>query len=172
MTRAISPVFGTLMLAMITVAIAAILVTTVGTAALGGPVDPSGASDPTTFTRVSAQATADGEVVLTHDGGDSIDVRELEVAISVDGTPLAEQPPVPFFSTTGFEPGPTGPFNSASDPEWRVGQTASVTISESNEPLPAAGDDLTVELYQNERKIGEAHTSVLGNHTDGDDSEV
>lgn len=171
MTRAISPVFGTLMLAMITVALAAILVTTVGTAALGGPVG-TGADDPAAFTRVSAEATADGEVILTHDGGDSIDVRDLRVHIAVDGTPLAEQPPVPFFSTTGFEPGPTGPFNSAADANWTVGETGSITISDANEPVPTAGDDLTVELYQNGRQIGRVSTSVLGNDADGDDSDV
>lgn len=172
MTRAISPVFGTLLLASITVALAAILVTTVGTAALGGPAGSMAADDPAAFTRLSAEATADGEVQITHDGGDPIDVRDLSVTISIDGTPIAEQPPVPFFSTPGFAPGPTGPFNSAAEPRWTVGETASVTISDSNEPVPTVGDELTVELSQNGRPIGRVSTSVLGDDADGDDSEV
>lgn len=172
MTRAISPVFGTLLLASITVALAAILVTTVGTAALGGPAGAMAADDPAAFTRLSAEATADGEISITHDGGDAIDVRDLSVIISVDGTTLAEQPPVPFFSTAGFAPGPTGPFNTAADPEWTVGETASVTISDSNEPVPTAGDELSVKLSQNGRTIGRVETSVLGDDADGDDSEV
>lgn len=161
MTRAISPVFGTLLIASITVALAAILVTTVGTAALGGPVG-SGGDDLTEFTRLSAEASPDGEVVLTHEAGDPIDVNEVTVSVAVDGNPLENQPPVPFFSTAGFEPGPTGPFNTASDPEWSVGETASVTISDSNDPVPGPGDEVTVEVLRDGRPIAQASATVSG----------
>ncbi|MDZ7849620.1 MAG: type IV pilin N-terminal domain-containing protein [Halodesulfurarchaeum sp.] len=161
MTRAITPVFGTLLLATITVALAAILVTTVGTAALGGPVG-TGGDDLAEFTRLSVEAGPDGEVILTHEAGDSIDVSEVTVSVAVDGTPLENQPPVPFFSTTGFEAGPTGPFNSASDPEWTVGETASFAISDSNDPVPRTGDEVTVEVLRDGRPIAQASATVSG----------
>lgn len=161
MTRAISPVFGTLLIASITVALAAILVTTVGTAALGGPVG-AGGDDLTEFTRLSAEASSDGEVVLTHEAGDPIDVSEVTIAVEVGGESLAEQPPVPFFSSSGFEPGPTGPFNSAADPEWSVGETAAFTISDSNDPVPQPGDEVSVEVLRDGRPVAQASTTVSG----------
>lgn len=162
MTRALSPVFGTLLLASITVALAAILATTVGTAALGGPVGAQGGEDLTEFTRLSAEASTDGTIILTHEAGDPIDVGEITVTVTVEGAPLAEQPPVPFFSTTGFEAGPTGPFNSAADSEWTVGERASFTIADSNDPVPDAGDEVRVEVLQNGRPLGRVSTSVSG----------
>lgn len=166
MTRAISPVIGTLLIASITVVLAAILVTTVGTAAIGGPMSTTGAGDTASFTRISADASADGEVRLTHEGGDSIDVRDVRVKLSIAGTPLDYQPPVPFFSTRGFEPGPTGPFNSAATPEWSAGQTTSVTISETNAPDPEPGAELTIELYRDGRRFAQTSTSIAGNDAD------
>ena len=162
MPRAISPVFGTLLLATITVALAAIIATTVGTAALAGPMGGGGADDLTDFTRLSAEVSPDGEVVLFHEAGDELDVRDLTIAITVDGEPLAEQPPVPFFSSSGFEAGPTGPFNSAADPHWTVGESASVTISDSNAPNPGAGDQVTVAVIRDGRRVAQAETTVSG----------
>ncbi len=166
MTRAVSPVVGTLLIASITVVLAAILVTTIGTAAMGGPLGTTEAAETTSFARISADTTAEGEVLLTHEGGDPIDVREIRVQLSIDGTPLTHQPPVPFFSTTGYEAGPTGPFNSAADPTWDVGETASVTISESNTPAPESGDTLTVELYRDGRRLAQDSVSLVGNDPD------
>ncbi|MFB6086047.1 MAG: type IV pilin [Halodesulfurarchaeum sp.] len=161
MTRAISPVFGTLMIATITVALAAILVTTVGTAALGGTVG-AGGEELTDFTRLSAEAGPNGEIRLTHEAGASIDVTEITVRVTVDGESLAAQPPVPFFSTEGFEPGPTGPFNSAADPVWSVGETASFAISDTNDPVPAPGDEVTVEVLRHGRPVAKASVTVQG----------
>ena len=163
MARGLSPVVGTLLLTAVTVVIAAILAATVGTAALGGPVDGGGATDFTTF---DVEAHADGEVTLTHEGGDPVDVRDVTLTVSIDGTELAAQPPVPFFSTDGFEPGPTGPFNSASDPKWVAGGTASFTISPSNRPTPEPGDELTVTINSDGRQLGRVSTSVLGDDAD------
>jgi len=166
MSRAISPVVGTLLLVMITVTAAGILAATVGSAALGGPVDSTGGNSMTDFTRISAEATADGDVILTHEGGESIDVDEISVRVTVDGTPLEEQPPVPFFSTAGFEAGPTGPFNSAAEQTWTAGGTASFTISESNSPMPDPGDEVVLTLQKDGRQIAQTSTSVLGDDAD------
>jgi flagellin-like protein len=160
MSRAISPVIGTLLLAAITVALAAVLATTVGTAALAGPMGGGGGEDLTQFTRLSAAASPDGEVVLTNEAGDPLDVADLTVRVTVDGDPLAEQPPVPFFSTAGFEPGPTGPFNSGADSRWSVGEVASFTISDSNAPVPEAGDRVTVEVIRDGRPVAQVRTTV------------
>ena len=163
MTRAISPVVGTLLLVAVTVAIAAVLAATVGTAALG-PVSAGG--DATTFSKLSVTATADGQVTLTHEAGDPINVTEAGVRVRVDGTGLTEQPPVPFFSAPGFEPGPTGPFNSAADPTWTVGESASFTIDEDNAPALQPGDELVVTVTRDGRQIARVAGSVLRNDAD------
>lgn len=164
MTRALSTAVGTVLLVAVTVAIAAVLAATVGTAAFG-PVGAD-AGDPTAFRKLSATATADGQVTLTHDAGDTIDVSEVTLAVTVSGTPLSAQPPVPFFSAPGFEPGPTGPFNSAADPTWSVGESASFTIDENNTPQFRSGDELVVRITRDGREIGRVETSVVGDDAD------
>lgn len=140
------------MLALIAVALAGVLMTSVGTASLAQ-------SDPA-FVTISADAAPDGTITLTHENGDPIDVERVVVEVTVDGTKLEKQPPVPFFSTAGFEPGPTGPFNSAADPEWSVGEQASFTIAGSNEPSLEPGDELVVELYEDGHPLAQAQTTV------------
>ena len=140
------------MLALIAVALAGVLLTSVGTASLDQ-------SEPA-FVTISANAAPDGTITLTHENGDPIDVERVVVEVTVDGTKLEEQPPVPFFSTSGFEPGPTGPFNSAADPEWSVGEQASFTIAGSNEPSLEPGDEVVVELYEDGHPLAQAQTTV------------
>lgn len=164
MNRALSPVVGTLLLVAVTVAIAAVLAATVGTAALG-PVGTDGGAT-TSFTKLSVEATADGDVTLTHEAGDPIDVGDVAVTVRVDGTPLSDQPPVPFFSATGFEPGPTGPFNSAADPTWSVGESASFTIDAENTPHPHPGENLVVTVTRDGRQVARVSGSVRRNDAD------
>jgi len=83
---------------------------------------------------VTARAAANGTITLVHRGGPALDVRSLRVTITVDGQLLRHQPPVPFFAATGFHAGPTGPFNSAADPRWSVGETASLAVAGTNTP--------------------------------------
>lgn len=154
MSRAISPALGAVLLALITVALAGVLTASVGTATLGQP-QPD-------FVRISADAEPDGTISLTHKHGHAIDVRQVTVVVSVEGEQLAQQPPVPFFSTAGFEAGPTGPFNSAADPEWTVGEQASFTIADSNTPAPRPGDEIKIELYEDGHPLAEATTSLPG----------
>ncbi len=133
--RAIAPVAGVLLIAM-----AVILAAGVTTATLDAPDEPA----PTALLSLSA----DGDrIAITHEAGDPVEVDELTVRVRVNDEPLARQPSIPFFSAAGFQPGPTGPFNAASnDDEWSVGEVASFRIAGTNDPTPAAGDRVEVRL--------------------------
>jgi len=84
-----------------------------GATVAGGLTGLSERAEPTPTAAMSL--SVDGETLrLTHEHGDPLDVQSIRVIVAVDGEPLKHQPPVPFFSASGFAPGPTGPFNSAS----------------------------------------------------------
>ena len=101
----------------------------------------------------------DGETLtVTHDHGESLDVESLRMRVRVDGEPLAEQPPIPFFSASGFQPGPTGPFNSARDSTWEVGESASLTLAGTNSPEIESGSTVSVQFYQDDTRIATAET--------------
>ena len=135
--RALSPVVGTVLLTLATVVAAgAVGVVALDTAA--PTVSSSAAVSQPVVVDLRVDADAD-RLTFVHRGGEPLDVRKLTLRIEVDGTPLSEQPPVPFFSAGGFRPGPTGPFNSASDSRWEVGETASVAIAGTNDPELAPG---------------------------------
>ena len=107
--------------------------------------------------RASLSLTVDGdELRLTHRGGDALDVTALRLVVTVDGDPLAHQPPVPFFSARGFHAGPTGPFNSASDPRWTAGETASVRVAGTNRPVLTTGEVVTVRVYTDDALVADA----------------
>lgn len=109
---------------------------------------------PTTPSVAAATLTVDGDrLVLDHRAGDPIDVARLDMLVRVDDEALAHQPPVPFFAARGFHPGPTGPFNAASDGSWEPGERASVRIASTNHPVPRAGDRVTVELRYRGRRL-------------------
>jgi hypothetical protein len=109
---------------------------------------------PTAPATVAPTLAVEGDrLVLTHRGGEAVDVRPLEVIVRVDGEPLAHQPPVPFFSARGFRPGPTGPFNAAADPRWEPGERASVRVASTNRPSVVAGARVTVELRRGGRRL-------------------
>jgi FlaG/FlaF family flagellin (archaellin) len=136
-SRALTPVVGVVLLA----AVAVVAAGAVGTLALTEPPD---APPQATF---SLSVDADtGRVALTHEGGDTLDVSALDVTVSVGGTELTHQPPVPFFAARGFRGGPTGPFNAASDGSWGAGGIAAVRLAGTNEPSLSAGDTVTVVL--------------------------
>mgnify|MGYP006294218953 CR=1 FL=1 len=138
MSRGISPVVGTVLVVAITVTLAAVLAA--GVTGLGTP-DPT----PTAAFSASADAEAD-RVTVTHEGGDAVVPATLSVEITVDGEPLATQPPVPFFAAAGFRSGPTGPFNSATDDPWTAGETAGLRLASTNSPLLDPGDTVEVTL--------------------------
>ncbi|MFB6123180.1 MAG: type IV pilin [Haloferacaceae archaeon] len=143
-SRASAPVGGTALLV-----VAVVLGSAVAGVALGAL--PSRSAGPTQ-TALSLSVVGD-RIALTHRAGDALDVRSLRLVVAVDGEPLAHQPPVPFFAATGFESGPTGPFNAAADAEWSAGERAAVRLAGTNAPLLRPGASVTVELYRRDRLL-------------------
>ncbi|MWV38803.1 type IV pilin N-terminal domain-containing protein [Natrialba sp. INN-245] len=145
--RALSPLVGVVALLAITVCLA-------GVVAVGAATWSLESTGPTAAFDLSVDTDAeDVEIAIDHVAGDPIDVRELSVAIAVDGEDLAEQPPVPAAGANGFNGTPTGPFNEQADPEWQSGERASVFVAETNDPVPTAGDAVTVRLAADDRQI-------------------
>jgi flagellin-like protein len=138
MQRGAIPVIGVILLLAITVLSAA----TVGLVVSSPPSEPP----PTASFELSADGES-GEIELTHLGGDAIDLGEVSLRISIDGKRLEKQPPIPFFSASGYESGPTGPFNRASPNEWAAGETATLTVASTNEPELSPGDTVRVQLF-------------------------
>jgi len=151
--RALAPVAGVLLLA-ITVVLAGGVVTV----ALGAPSEPV---EPAPTASLSLSATGD-RITVTHRGGDALDASGLDVRVTVDGEPLARQPPVPFFSAAGFRPGPTGAFNAASGGDWRVGGEASFRVAGTNDPALEPGRAVAVEISVDGRPVAALETVVEG----------
>ncbi len=145
--RAIAPVLATASLLAITV----VLGSTVALLAIGAPADPT----PTASISVGADA-ADDRIVLEHHGGDVLDASEIRLRVTVDGTPLDEQPPVPFFAADGFRGGPTGPFNPKGGTTWSAGDAAAFRVASTNAPGIDDGDRVRVEVYANGGLVGSA----------------
>lgn len=140
MDRAVAPVVGVALLLAITVIAASAVAT--AALALDAPTDPTRAS-------VSLSVTADtDQLSLTHQGGETLDVRRLSLSVTVDGDPLAEQPAVPFFAARGYRAGPTGPFNSRADHNWSAGETTGLRLASTNVPTIESGDVVTVRISQ------------------------
>lgn len=137
MSRATSTAVGVVLVVALTVVTASVV------AAAVWPTLPS--PPPTATLELSADAGAD-RLRFHHRSGDAIDVDEISLRVRVDGESLTHQPPVPFFAATGFESGPEGPFNVASEGAWRAGQTASIRLAATNEPLLTAGDRVAVTV--------------------------
>lgn len=140
MARALSPVVGSVLMLAVTVGLAAMI---------GVAVLDTTTTDPAPQAHLSASVDpATDRITVTHHGGDSLDVRDLRVRVTVDGQPLAHQPPVPFFAAEGFASGPTGPFNSASGDYWSAGETAGFELAGTNAPLIDAGDTVEIAFYR------------------------
>lgn len=148
--RGSSPVVAVVLLVGVTVVCAA----GVGTVLFG---QAAAVADPPPRASLSL-TVSDDRIALVHEGGDTLDATELRLRITVDGTPLTRQPPVPFFSARGFEPGPTGPFNSASDPAWTAGEVASVEVAGTNQPTLTPGSEVTVELFRGDSSVASLST--------------
>ena len=147
-----SPLVGTVLMAGVVVVLAAV----VGAAALGVASPPEPA-DPIV---VSASASADGRIQLVHEAGPALDVGELTIRLAVDETPLDHQPPLPFFSATGFHPGPTGPFNPSADQTWEPGERATLQVAGTNAPTLERGSTLTVRIFRDETPLATVDTTI------------
>lgn len=137
MSRGASPVIAVVLLTGLTVAIAA----SVGAVVTAQPADPPPVAD----LELSVDATPD-RIAVHHAGGEAVPTDTITVRVRIDGEPLASQPPVPFFAARGFRAGPTGPFNQATTGDWRAGQTASLRLASTNDPLIQPGDSVSVTI--------------------------
>ncbi|WP_440763514.1 type IV pilin [Natronorubrum sp. DTA7] len=150
--RAVSRLVGVLALLAITVLLATMVAVGASTLSLesGGPT-------------AAFDLAVDGEestVAIDHRQGDAIDVTELSIRITVDGEELADQPPVPFVGAEGFDGSPTGPFNAETDPEWRTGERASVTVAGTNDPEIESADTVGVTLAVDGTRIATLETTA------------
>lgn len=151
--RGVSPVIGTVVLIALTICLVAAVAVGLGSMASTPAPTHTAAFD------LSANE-ADQSVAIRHVAGDSIDVRELSVRVTVGGTSLKHQPSVPFFSEVGFDGGPTGPFNERADSTWSAGETAEFRLARTNEPSIDAGDQVVVTLVIEGRTIGRVETTA------------
>ncbi|UTF53823.1 type IV pilin [Natronosalvus rutilus] len=137
--RAVSPLVGTILLVAITVLLAATVATAMGSLSLE--------SDSSATAAIEFEVDADrNELVFEHAGGDALDARDLTLEVTIDGEPLAHQPPVPFVGATGFRGFPSGPFNAATGPTWTVGERATIRLAATNSPALAEGAVVRVRL--------------------------
>lgn len=150
--RATSPIVGLVLLLAVTAALAGV----VGSVALG-TTTPSVAPRAAVDLRVDAGAD---RLTFVHRGGGTLDVGALTVRVRIDGTPLDHQPPVPFFSASGFRAGPTGPFNSATDGRWAAGEAASLRLAGTNDPTIEPGSRVSVTLSVDGSVVAEAEQTA------------
>lgn len=151
MTRAISPVLATPLLVGVTVVLAAVL------GAVAMEFTPP---EPADHRSLSANATTDGTIRIVHKTGSEIDLQEASVVIAIDGEELDHQPPVPFFSASGFQPGPTGAFNVATDHVLEPGGTAGLTLAGTNDPDLVAGATVTIRFVEDGMQVAVVETTV------------
>ncbi|OSP08523.1 type IV pilin [Halorubrum ezzemoulense DSM 17463] len=144
-----APVAGVLL-----IAITVVLAGGVAAAALDGP---SARVPPSAVLSLSA---TDDRIAIDHRGGDPIDVSAVTIRVSIDGEPLDEQPPLPFFSAAGFHPGPTGPFNAAGDDTLRVGETATFRVADTNDPTLEPDRTVTVDITADGQPVASLEASV------------
>lgn len=146
MDRGLSPVVGVVLL----VALAVLL-----SASIGLMAPTLGSEPPPTTSLTTTVDEENGRIAITHRGGETLRVSDLEVVVEIDGRELRHQPPVPFFSAKGFESGPSGPFNTASDDDWRAGETAAFRIAGTNEPTLSGDARVTVRIVVEQAVIYE-----------------
>lgn len=141
------------------------VVVLVGAAAGGFLVGLPGSAGPGAAPGVVVSlSVTDDRLRFTHRGGIPLAVDDLRVRVVVDGTPLARQPPLPFFSAPGYVSGPTGPFNPAADGTWSPGETASLRVAGTNRPRLHPGDSVTVTLVYDGRRVARVGDSVSAGH--------
>jgi flagellin-like protein len=150
--RAVSPVVGTVLLVTIAVLSAVVLASIV--------TDAGRSSDPPQATIEGSADGTENHVTLVHRGGDPLPITDVRLRVEIEGVPLTEQPPVPFFSAQGFAPGPTGPFNPSGDRTWESGEPASFRIASTNSPTPSPGDEITVLLLLDGQPVDETTLSA------------
>ena len=146
--RGISPLIGVVLLVALAIGIAGVAA---GGLLAADPPEPR----PTVIIEAEVEPATD-TISVRHVRGDALDPAALSLQVTVDGTELDEQPPVPFFSADGFAPGPTGPFNAATDTKWTAGETGTLRIASTNDPGGIdSGDQVALTLVYDEHVLAE-----------------
>ncbi len=146
--RGVSPVIGVVLLVALAVVIAGVVA---GGLLAADPPDPQ----PTVIIDAETEPATD-TISVRHVRGDALDPAALSLQVTVNGTELDRQPPIPFFSADGFVPGPTGPFNAATDSDWTAGKTGTLRIASTNEPSGIeTGDRVELTLIYDEHVLTE-----------------
>ena len=151
--RALAPVAAVLLFA-VTVLLAGVTVTALATGVASTDLSPA----PMAAMTCSADADS-GTLAFTHRGGNPLDPTRLRLRVSVDGDPLVHQPPVPFFAASGFESGPTGPFNRGWAGRWTAGTTASLSLAGTNSEL-GRGDSVRLRLWSDDTLVVDCTTTA------------
>lgn len=157
-SRAVSSALGVLLMTALTLVLAAVAGVAFIAAVPPGTGSPVDVPEPIVL---AASADADtGWIVLVHESGPGIDVREIEVRIAIDGARLEHQPPVPFFGAKGFWGAPVGPFNDATDPIWERDELTGIRLASSNDPDLSRGATVRIEIYRDDRPIATVETTA------------
>lgn len=151
MSRGLSSTIGVLFLVGLTVIAAA----TVGAVVtVEEPTAVPGA-------RLSLAADSEsGRIALTHEGGETLQVDQLTLTVTIDGQRLGRQPPVPFFAARGFRAGPTGPFNRASGDRWSAGETGAFRLAATNRPSLSRGAHVEVTVATQAGTVARLETTA------------
>ncbi|WP_280537811.1 type IV pilin [Halopenitus sp. POP-27] len=149
-SRGFAPIGAVLLILLVTVLAggSAVLVTSAV-----DPMEPA----PTASVSLSVE---DRTVTLRHRGGDALSIPDLRIRLRVDGEPLADQPPVPFFSAAGFDPGPTGAFNSAGTTTLSTGESASFRVAGTNDPVPTPGTTVELRIFDGDQPVAKLTTTA------------
>jgi len=151
MSRAVSSVVGVVLLVGLVVAGA-------GTLSLALATEPA---EPAPMAGFELAVDADTDTLsLTHRGGEAIALTATTIRVEINGTALTHQPPIPFFAARGFESGPAGPLNSASDNVWHPGETGTVVLASTNEPTLTRDSTVTVRIITDETEIARLQTAA------------
>lgn len=153
MSRAVSPAVGVLLLTAVTLVLAS-------AAALVAVDLVPGAASPQPVALSATANAATGRVDLVHESGPAVDVRWVRVRISIGGTRLRHQPPVPFTGARGFLGAPSGPFNPSADPRWEVGERASLRLAGTNDPPLTPDATVLVEVYRDDLAIARVEVTA------------
>lgn len=159
--RGSAPVVGVAVLLAVGIALGGVVAAGAETVATATGTDLGDGTASEAAASIAVSLELDGDTIaVTHEAGPSLRMSRVRLAVAVDGTPLAHQPPVPFFAAQGFRAGPTGPFNVASDGVWAAGETGSIRVASTNTPEPKSGRTVSVAVYVDDEQVAEVRGTV------------
>lgn len=143
--RGVAPVVGVAIILVMTLLL-------VGAVYALVPTSPPTDTPRTTFE--GTFAVDDRSITLTHTGGDTVSLQELNIRITVDDEALTHQPPdLPYYNPEGFDGFASGPLNPSTPDQWEPGEVATIWLDENNAPLPGPEAVVTVEFFVDGRPI-------------------